>query len=66
MCVDAGKKDGIRVGDLFAISRKWGRYVGRIRITELDDNISVGLFEAGSAGDAAPPLVNDDAFPTSE
>ncbi|MFI5403242.1 MAG: carboxymuconolactone decarboxylase family protein [Planctomycetota bacterium] len=59
--ISAGARDKIRMDDAFHISRKWGRYVGRIRITQIDENLSVGVLE--ELGKAAPPQVGDDVTP---
>lgn len=53
--ISAGSNDGVREGDNFQLNRG-ATYVGRITITGVDKNQSVGEFDPG-----APPQVGDKA-----
>lgn len=77
--ISAGAKYKVRVGDHFNLFRQWSwtsetqpesfaqcttaRYVGRIRITQVDDDPSAGVFDTEDPGGAAPPQVGDRATP---
>jgi hypothetical protein len=56
--ISLGSADNVKVGDVFSLSRGT-QYVGRIVITVVDKNQSVGEFDTW--GCANPPVVGDKA-----
>lgn len=62
--VSAGSSARVQVGDSFNLSRG-SLYVGRIRITAVDKNLSVGTFDTEHPGSQAPPQPGDFANPSS-
>jgi hypothetical protein len=60
--ISVGSADGVAVGDNYNI-RRGASYVGRIRITTVDKNLSVGMFDAQNPGSGAPPQAGDSAYP---
>jgi len=63
--ISVGSADKVRVGDWYAISRG-GSYVGRVKITSVDKNLSVGQFDTANPGSGAPPQPGDKAAPSNE
>ncbi len=62
--ISVGSADKVRVGDWYELSRG-GSYVGRIKITTVDRNLSVGQFDTMNPGSGAPPQPGDKASPGS-
>lgn len=60
--ISVGSADKVRVGDYYDLSRG-NQYVGRIKITTVDKNLSVGQFDVNNPGSGAPPQPNDKATP---
>jgi hypothetical protein len=60
--ISVGSADKVKLGDLYSLSRG-GLYVGRIIITSVDKNQSVGDFDDKFPGSGAPPQVGDKATP---
>jgi len=61
--ISVGTNDGVRVGDVYHI-RRGGTYIGQIRITTVDKNLSVGIFDTEFTGPTgAPPQKGDTAYP---
>ena len=58
--ISEGSFAHVRLGDVFHLSRG-DQYVGRIKITAVDRNLSVGTLEEAGAG--APPQPGDIASP---
>jgi predicted nucleic acid-binding Zn-ribbon protein len=63
--ISVGSADKVKIGDWYAISRG-PNYVGRIKITSVDKNLSVGQFDENNPGSGAPPQPGDRAAPSSE
>jgi hypothetical protein len=63
--ISVGSADKVRVGDWYQLSRG-GAYVGRIKITTVDRNLSVGMFDTGNPGSGAPPQPGDKANPSND
>jgi chromosome segregation ATPase len=62
--ISVGSADRVKVGDVYSLSRGTA-YVGRITITQVDKNQSVGLFDDKWPGSGAPPQNGDAAAPSS-
>jgi FtsZ-binding cell division protein ZapB len=60
--ISVGTADKVKLGDIYSLSRG-AQYVGRIIITNVDKNQSVGEFDDRFPGSGAPPQVNDKASP---
>jgi hypothetical protein len=60
VAISAGSRDGVRVGDRFALGRR-DRHVGSVTIDVVYGDIAGGVFGTDCAGDAAPPQVGDRA-----
>jgi uncharacterized coiled-coil DUF342 family protein len=60
--ISVGSADKVRPGDYYDLSRG-GAYVGRIKITTVDKNLSVGQFDVMNPGSGAPPQPGDKATP---
>jgi hypothetical protein len=60
--ISVGWADKVKIGDVYSLSRG-GQYVGRIVITSLDENESVGAFDMTFKGSGAPPQAGDKATP---
>jgi hypothetical protein len=63
--ISVGSADKVRVGDWYALSRG-PNYVGRIQITTVDRNLSVGQFDERNTGTGAPPQPGDKATPSND
>ncbi len=62
--ISVGSADKVRVGDIYHLSRG-ASYVGSIKITSVDKNLSVGQFDVNNPGSGAPPQTGDKAAPGS-
>ncbi|MCK6460927.1 MAG: hypothetical protein L6Q95_13675 [Planctomycetes bacterium] len=62
--ISVGSADKVRIGDYYNLSRG-AAYVGRIKITSVDKNLSVGQFDVNNPGSGAPPQPGDKATPGS-
>lgn len=60
--ISVGSADKVRAGDYYDLSRG-AAYVGRIKITSVDKNLSVGQFDVMNPGSGAPPQPGDKATP---
>jgi hypothetical protein len=60
--ISVGSADKVRVGDYYNLSRG-AAYVGRIKITSVDKNLSVGQFDVNNPGSGAPAQPGDKASP---
>lgn len=60
--ISVGSADKVKVGDVYSLSRG-AQYVGRIIISTVDKNQSVGEFDEMFPGSGAPPQVGDKATP---
>jgi len=60
--ISVGSADKVRVGDSYDLSRG-SSYVGRIKIVQVDKNLSVGQFDVMNPGSGAPPMAGDKASP---
>lgn len=60
--ISVGSADKVRPGDYYDLSRG-GSYVGRVKITSVDRNLSVGQFDTQNPGSGAPPQTGDKATP---
>jgi hypothetical protein len=60
--ISVGTADKVKLGDVYSLSRG-GQYVGRIIISSVDKNQSVGEFDLRFPGSGAPPQKGDKASP---
>jgi hypothetical protein len=60
--ISVGSADKVKLGDVYSLSRG-AQYVGRLLITTVDRNQSVGEFDNQFPGPGAPPQVGDKATP---
>jgi hypothetical protein len=60
--ISVGSADKVKLGDVYSLSRG-GQYVGRIIISSVDKNQSVGEFDQQFPGSGAPPQKGDKASP---
>jgi multidrug efflux pump subunit AcrA (membrane-fusion protein) len=60
--ISVGSADKVRPGHYYDLSRG-ASYVGRIKITSVDKNLSVGEFDVNNPGSGAPPQAGDKATP---
>jgi hypothetical protein len=60
--INVGSADKVEIGDVFSLSRGQ-QYVGRIIITTVDKNQSIGEFDEQFPGSGAPPQKGDKASP---
>ncbi len=60
--ISVGSADKVRPGDIYDLSRG-SSYVGRVKITSVDKNLSVGMFDVNNPGSGAPPQPGDKASP---
>jgi hypothetical protein len=60
--ISVGSADKVRPGDIYHLSRG-ASYVGSIKITTVDKNLSVGQFDVNNPGSGAPPQPGDKASP---
>lgn len=60
--ISVGSADGVKLGDIYTLSRGT-QFVGRIVITTVDKNQSVGEFDPRLPSPGAPPLIGDKATP---
>lgn len=61
VAISVGSKDGVRVGDVYQLSRG-NQYVGSIKIIRVDRDSAYGRADAKYHGDAWPPQSQDRAW----
>jgi len=60
--LSVGKREKCREGDTFDLFRE-GKYVGRVAVTEVDEDSCFAGMKADGRGPAAPPRIGDRAAP---